>query len=162
MTMPFAVAALVLAVAGVAKLRSPQAAARAVSMPAASVRVFALGELALAIAALLTASAWSAVLMAVLYAGFAVLTLRLARAGAACGCFGAEQSPASPIQSGLSAGLAVVSLVCALAGAHTVGWILARPLGTLAVLVLGALGAAYGIVLAYSELPPLWRAWSPA
>jgi hypothetical protein len=161
MTMPHAVAALILAVAGVAKLRSPEAAARAVTLPATSVRVFALGELALASAALFTASAWSAALMAALYAGFAVLTLRLARAGAACGCFGAEESPASPVQSVLSAGLAAVSLVCALAGAHTAGWILARPLGTVAVLVVGAIGTVYGIVLAYSELPPLWRSWSP-
>jgi hypothetical protein len=161
MTMPHAVAALILAVAGLAKLRAPGAAARAVALPAASIRVFALGELGLAISALLTASAWTAALMAVLYAGFAVLTLRLARTGAACGCFGAEQSPASPVQSLLSAALAAVCLSCALVGAHAAGWILARPLETVPVLVVGAAGAVYGIVLAYSELPQLWRSWSP-
>jgi hypothetical protein len=161
MTMPHAVAALILAVAGLAKLRSPEAAARAVAFPAASIRLFAVGELALAIIALVTASAWSAALMAALYAGFAVLTLRLARAGAACGCFGAEQAPASPVQSLLSAALAAVSLGCALVGVHAAGWILARPLGTVPVLLVGAAGAVYGIVLAYSELPQLWRSWSP-
>jgi methylamine utilization protein MauE len=159
--MPHAVAALILAVAGAAKLRSPRAAARAVDQPAVLVRAFAGGELALAAVALITASVWSSVLMAVVYAGFAALTLRLARAGAACGCFGAEQSPASPAQPALSAGLAVIGAVSAAGGAHTAGWILARPPGTLTVLILGTAGVVYGIVLAYSELPQLWRSWSP-
>jgi hypothetical protein len=159
--MPHAVAALVLAFAGVAKLRSPQAAARAVDVPAAMIRIFAAGELALAAVALVTASAWSSVLMAVLYAAFAVLTLRLARAGAACGCFGAEESPASGVQSLLSAALSVLAVLSALGGAHAAGWILQRPLGTLAVLALGTAGLVYGIVLAYSELPSRWQSWSP-
>ncbi|HEY2005215.1 MAG TPA: MauE/DoxX family redox-associated membrane protein [Solirubrobacteraceae bacterium] len=159
--MPHAVAALVLAVAGVAKLRSPQAAARAVGAPVAMVRVFAAGEIALAVVALVTASAWSSVLMAVLYAGFSVLTLRLARAGAACGCFGAEESPASGLQSVLSAALSALALLSALGGAHAAGWIAHRPLGTLAVLVIGAAGLVYAIVLAYSELPSRWQSWSP-
>jgi hypothetical protein len=159
--MPHAVAALVLAVAGVAKLRSPQAAARAVGVPVAVVRIFAAGETALAAVALVTASAWSSVLMAVLYAGFSVLTLRLARAGAACGCFGAEESPASGLQSVLSAALSGLALLSALGGAHAAGWILHRPYATLAVLVIGAAGLVYAIVLAYSELPSRWQSWSP-
>jgi hypothetical protein len=159
--MPHAVAALLLAVAGAAKLRSPAAAARAVSVPAPLIRVFATGELALAALALVTASVWSSVLIAVLYAGFAGLTLRLARAGAACGCFGAERSPASPLQSALSAALAVLAALSAAAGVHGAGWILARPAGTLAVLAIGTAGLLYAIVLAYSELPELWRSWRP-
>jgi hypothetical protein len=159
--MPHAVAALILAVAGAAKLRAPQAAARAVGQPAALIRAFAAAELALAAVALITASVGSSVLMAVLYAGFALLTLRLAGRGAACGCFGAEQSPASLAQSLLSAALAAVAVLSAAAGAHTASWVLARPPGTVAVLIMGAAGVVYGIVLAYSVLPQLWRSWSP-
>jgi hypothetical protein len=99
--------------------------------------------------------------VAVLYAGFSVLTLRLARTGAACGCFGAEGSPASGVQSLLSAALSALALASALGGAHTAAWILQRPVGTLAVLLIGAAGLVYGIVLAYSELPSRWQSWSP-
>jgi hypothetical protein len=160
--MPHAVAALILAVAGAAKLRAPQAAARAVDQPAILIRAFAAGELVLAAVALVTASAWSALLMAVLYAAFAVLTLRLARAGAACGCFGAEQSPASPAQSMLSAALAAVAALSAVGGAHPAGWILQRSPSTVVIAILGTIGVVYGIVLAYSQLAQLWRSWSPA
>lgn len=157
--MPHAVLALLLGVAGAAKLRSPQAAARAVRLPAGLIRLFAGGELALAAAALLSASRWSSLVMAGLYAAFALLTLRLARAGAACGCFGAEHSPASPLQSALSAVLSGLAVLSAVGGAHTAGWILQRPLGSLLVLLLGTAGVVYGIVLAYSELAPQWRSW---
>jgi membrane associated rhomboid family serine protease len=54
-----------------------------------------------------------------------------------------------------------VAVLSAAGGAHTAGWVLARPLGTVAVLIMGAAGVVYGIVLAYSELPQLWRSWSP-
>lgn len=159
--MPQLVAALVLGVAGVAKLRSPHGAAAAIRQPAELVRAFAAGELGLAAVAVLTASWWSSILMAVLYAGFALLTLRLARAGAACGCFGARPDPASPGQSALSATLGGLALAGALGGAHDAGWILERPAWAAAVLILGAGTAVYGIVLAYTELPELWRAWAP-
>jgi hypothetical protein len=158
--MPHAVAALLLAVAGVAKLRAPRAAARAVGVAPALIRGFAAGETGLAVVALATATPWSSVAMAVLYAGFAGLTLRLARAGAACGCFGAEQSPASSLQSALSVGLAGLAGLSAIGGAHTAGWIVGRPLGTLVVLAAGTAGVVYAIVLAYSELPPRWASWS--
>jgi hypothetical protein len=158
--MPHAVAALVLAVAGVAKLRSPEAAARAVRLPPALIRTFAAGELTLAAVTLIVAGAWSSALMAVLYGAFAVLTLRLARAGTACGCFGGPESPASPVQSGLSGALAAVSLLSAVGGAHSAGWILQRPAAGLVVLALGTAGLVYGIVLAYTELGPQWQSWS--
>lgn len=160
--MPHAVLALLLAVAGIAKLRSPGAAARAVELPPAVIRLFAAGELALAAVALLGASRWSSLLMAALYAAFALLTLRLARAGAACGCFGAEGSPASPLQSALSAVLSGLAALSAIGGAHAAGWILQRPLGSLVVLLAGTAGSVYGIVLAYAELPPQWRSWRAA
>ncbi len=162
LTAPQAVAALVLCVAGLAKLRSPAAAARAVGAAPQAIRLYAAGELAVGLWALVAAGPLAAALMAVVYAGFAGLTLMLAHRGAACGCFGSEHSPASPIQSVLSGALAVVAALSAAAGAHGAAWIVHQPPTTAAVLVLGTAGAVYGVVLAYSELPLLWRAWSPA
>jgi hypothetical protein len=161
LTVPHAVAALVLCVAGLAKLRAPAAAARAVGFAPHLIRAFATFELALGAWALVTASPASSALMAALYAGFTALTVALWRRGASCGCFGSERAPASPIQSLLSAALALAAAACVAAGPHAVGWILGRPPGTVTVLVLGLTGAVYGTVLAYSELPLLWRSWSP-
>jgi hypothetical protein len=161
LTVPHAVAALVLCVAGVVKLRAPGAAARAVSVSPALVRVFAVSEIALGAWALLKPTAGGSAAMAAYYAGFAALTAVLWRRGAACGCFGSERAPASPIQSALSATLALVCAVGAAASPHTASWIFRQPAGTTAVLVVGTAAAVWGIVLAYSELPVLWRAWSP-
>lgn len=162
LSVPQLVAALVLCVAGAAKLRAPDPAARAVGAGRQLVRLFAAGEVGLGALVLIVGGPVLAAMMAVLYAGFALLTLRLARAGESCGCFGAPQSPASPLQSALSGALAVVCLLAAIGGARSLDWILGQPPGIVAVLGLGIAGAVYGIVLAYSELPQLWRAWSPA
>ena len=162
LTVPHAVAALVLAIAGLAKLRSPASAARAMGAGSSAIRVYALGELALGLWALVAAGPVASGLLAGAYAGFAGVTVVLARRGAACGCFGSEQAPASPIQSLLSGALALVAAVCAVAGSHGAGWILQQPAATAVVLVVGAAGAVYGVVVAYSELPTLWRSWSPA
>ena len=162
LAIPLLVAALVLCVAGAAKLRAPDPAARAVGADRRLVRLFAAGELGLGGVVLAAGGPLPAAIMAALYAGFAVLTLRLARTGESCGCFGAEQSPASRLQSALSATLAAVCLLAALGGARSLDWILGRSPGIVTVLGLGTAGAVYGIVLAYSELPQLWRSWSPA
>jgi hypothetical protein len=161
LTVPSAVAALVLCIAGVAKLRSPEAAARAVGVGPAAIRAYALGELVLGLWALVAAGPVASGLMAAAYAAFAGLTVMLARRGAACGCFGSDRVPASPIQSLVSGALALVAAAGAAAGAHGAAWILQQPPATAAVLVLGGAGAVYGVVLAYSELPLVWRSWSP-
>jgi hypothetical protein len=154
LTVPHAVAAIVLCVAGVAKLRAPRTAATALGVPAALIRAFALYELALGAGAL----GWSALspLLALTYLGLAALTLVLGRRAQACGCFGEGDAPASALQSAISALLAVA----AVAPAHGAGWLLARPPASAVVLVLGIVAAAYAIVVAYAELPPAWRAWS--
>lgn len=162
LTLPHAVAALVLCVAGLAKLRSPAPAARAVGLPGAPVRAFAAAELALGAWALVSTAAVASALMAGLYAGFALLTLRLASAGESCGCFGTQDNPASGLQSLLSATLAGVAALAAAGGVHATGWILGRGPGFVALLGSGTAGAVYGVVLAYSELPQLWRSWSHA
>ncbi|MGI9183458.1 MAG: MauE/DoxX family redox-associated membrane protein [Solirubrobacteraceae bacterium] len=162
LTVPHAVAALVLCVAGLAKLRSPTGAARAVGLRPGPVRLFAVAELALGAWALADATVMTSLLMTGLYAGFAGLTLRLGRHGKACGCFGAQLSPASSLQSLLSLALAGASALAAAGGTHAAGWIFGRPPGFVTLVGLGTAGAVYGIVLAYSELPLLWRSWSPA
>ncbi|MGH2868385.1 MAG: MauE/DoxX family redox-associated membrane protein [Solirubrobacteraceae bacterium] len=162
LTVPHAVAALVLCVAGLAKLRSPAGAARAVGLPPGPVRIFAGAELALGVWALADAAGLASLLMTGLYVGFAGLTIRLARNGKACGCFGAQRSPASPLQSLLSIALAGACALAAAGGTHAAAWISGRPPGFVTLLVVGTAGAVYGVVLAYSELPLLWRSWRPA
>ncbi len=163
---PFLVAAVVLCAAGLAKLRSPTGAVRAlaaVGLPARAglVRAFAGGELALGTWSLLYPSPRSAGAVACVYAGFCILSLVLARRRAACGCFGDGDAPASVVQSLLSAALGLVAAGAAIAPAHGVGWILGGGIPKASVLTVGIAGSAYAIVLAYTKLPQAWSAWSP-
>jgi hypothetical protein len=154
LTVPHAVAALVLCAAGVAKLRSPRTAAAALGVPAGLIRAFSVYELALGTGALV----WTVLspVLALTYAALAALTLHLARRAQSCGCFGEGDAPASGAQSLLSLCLALVSI----APARGAGWLVGRAPGTASVLVVGVVAAAYGIVVAYANLAPAWRAWS--
>ena len=154
LSVPHAVAALVLCAAGVAKLRSPRTAATALGVPAGVIRAFSIYELALGAAAL----GWTMLspLLALTYAALAVLTFVLGRRAQSCGCFGEGDVPASVAHSALSLALALVSV----APAHGAGWLVDRAPGSAVVLVLGVVGAAYGVVVAYSNFAPAWRAWS--
>jgi hypothetical protein len=165
LTAPFAVAALVLCAAGVAKLRAPAGAVRALAvagLPGRSLwlRVFAVGEVALGAWSLVQPAPLAAGAIAGLYAGFCVLSLVLARRRAACGCFGDGDAPASIVQSLLSAALAVVAVGAAVAPAHGIGWVVGSGAGRAGVLILGIAASAYAIVLAYTALPQAWAAWS--
>jgi hypothetical protein len=153
LTVPHAVAAIVLCVSGMAKLRSPGTAATALRVPAWLVRAFSLYELALGAGALV----WPALspLLALTYLGLAGLTAVLARGPQPCGCFGEGDAPSSLAQSILSVVLALASVPAT----HDIGWVLARPAGSVAVLLAGIAAAVYGTVIAYSELPVAWRAW---
>jgi hypothetical protein len=154
LTVPHAVAALVLCAAGIAKLRSPRTAATALGVPVGLIRAFSVYELVLGAGAL----GWTVLspLLALTYAGLAALTLVLARRAQSCGCFGEGDAPASGMQSLLSLALA---LVCAVP-AHGAGWLLDRSVGSATVLALGVVVAAYGILVAYAEVPAAWQAWS--
>jgi hypothetical protein len=167
LTGPHAVAAALLCVAGLAKLSSPAAAARALSdagltVNQLAIRLFAAAELAL--------GAWSAVaprpvssaLLALVYAGFAATTLVLWRRSEPGGCFGEDRTPASPLQALLSGSFAALCAASIGASPHGLRWALGRPPGSAAVLVLGTAAAVYGAVLAYSELPRAWVSWSPS
>jgi len=161
---PFAVAAVVLCVAAVAKLRAPEQAAAAlaaIGLPVSVhlIRLFAVGEFALGAWGAVAPSRPVAILMALLYAGFAGFTLILSRRGASCGCFGVTEVSASPLQAGISAAFALVSAWVAIDGVHGLPWILGRaPLEAL-VLGLGIATAVFATVVAYTELPAAWGAW---
>jgi hypothetical protein len=165
LTAPFAVAALVLCAAGLVKLRSPAGAVRAlgvVGVRASSgvVRAIAVGELALGTWSIVRPSPLSAGVVAGLYATFGVLSLVLARRQAACGCFGDGDAPASGVQSLLSIALGVVAVLAAIAPAHGLGSIVGGGPGRASVLVVGIAGSAYATVVAYTQLPRAWSAWS--
>jgi hypothetical protein len=165
LTPPLLVAAGVLCVAGALKLRSPAPAVRAVSLlglRAAPFLIRLLGavEVGLGVWALIAGGRVAAAAIACAYAAFAVIALLLARRQASCGCFGEDRTPASPLQSLLSAALAAVALASALAGAHGLGWVLDRGPGPAATLMIGIGGALYATVIAYTDLPAAWSAWS--
>jgi hypothetical protein len=166
LTGPYAVAAAVLCVAGLAKLRTPASASRALAglgLPAGPsvIRAYAVLEIGLGAWALISPAPLASALLAFVYAAFTGLALLLWRRAESCGCFGAEGAPATPLQAVLSALFAALCATAIGASPHGLGWALGRPLGSAAVLVLGTAAAAYGTVLAYSELPQAWRSWSP-
>jgi hypothetical protein len=162
LTAPLAVAALVLVVAGVAKLRAPAPAAaalRELGLPAGRplIRVFALFEIALGGWVLASPGGPAAAAVAGCYVVFAVLALLLARHRAACGCFGEAEFPASRLQALISAALAAA---CAAAAAWPAHGVLDRPAGQAAVLLIAIVASAYATVIAYTLLPAAWSAWS--
>ncbi len=166
LTPPFLVSALVLIAAGVAKLRAPDGARLAMRtlrmrVPAFAIRLFAAVELALGVSAVLDPS--RPVIrgaVAGLYAVFALISLLLARRRASCGCFGERDVPASMIGSLLSAVLAAVAVMTLVWAPHGLGWVLAQAPDIAGGTVLGILGAAYATVVAYTDLPLAWEAWS--
>ena len=157
LTGPFAIAALVVAIAGVAKLRAPATATDALvtlGLPRARwlVRLAATVEVALAGWCLVSPGRWSAVALALAYAGFTAVAALLARRRASCGCFGGN-TEVSAIHLVLSP---LLGLICAAAAVWTPPDVLAAGSVPLAV---GVAGAAYALVLAFTELPAAWSAW---
>lgn len=94
-------AAVVLAIAGVAKMAKPAAAVDAIriaGLPAstATVTLLGVGELVLGVVVALWQPLWAAALLGVAYLVFAGFSLRLSlvRGGAvSCGCFGQRDAP---------------------------------------------------------------------
>ncbi len=165
LTAPLMVAAGVLCVAGAAKLRAPDPAVealRAGRLPADRwlVRAFALAELALGTWVAISPSGPGAAAVAFLYAMFSGLSLLLSRRRASCGCFGTSERPASRVQSVLSAALAVVAALAAAAPPHGLAWIAGQSAPLAAATLIAVAGAVYATVIAYTELPAAWGAWS--
>lgn len=165
LTAPFLLAAAVLWVAGVAKLRSPDAAAHAlrtlgIPVDGAAVRVLAVAEVGLATWSALAPGTAAGLTMAGTYGVFALVSLRLAQARHACGCFGEAEAPATLGQALLSATLGTACLLGAFAAVRGMPWVLTRPAPSAVVLVAGIAGATYAAVLVYTQLPRAWSAWS--
>jgi hypothetical protein len=164
LTIPIAVAAIVLGVAAVAKLRSPGGAVRAlaaagVSVPGGAVRVLAAGEAALAALVLLVPGRTAAGLLAAMYGLLALVAGTLARRGAACGCFGGDDAPATETHVWLSVTIALIAGAGVVWPPHGIAWLLTGSPGVIAPLALGLAGATYATVIAYTELPSAWGAW---
>ena len=165
LTAPFAVAALVLCAAGVAKLRSPGGAVSALfvlGLPARAglVRALAAAELTLGAWSFLQPTRAAAAAVAAMYAVFAGVSFALARRRAACGCFGGDDAPAWVGQSVLSAALSSVGVAAAVVTPHGVGSILGAGVAHAAALTLAIFASAYAAILVYTQLPQAWTAWS--
>ena len=163
LTAPVAAGALVLCVAGLAKLRSPAVAAAALAAVGASlgawtVRAFALAELGVGVWCVVAPTVPALAALACLYTSFSALAVLLARRRLACGCFGDDGGPASIVHSILSLALAIVALAAVASPPQS---LFTASFATATVLAIGAAGAAYAIVLAYTQLPRAWTAWSP-
>lgn len=169
LTPPFLLAAGLLVVAGLAKLRAPASAAAALVVlgaPARRLRATRLaarclgaGEVGLGMLAVVHPSRPVAAALAGAYAGFSAVSLALARRQAACGCFGGTEAPASSLQVALSLALAVAAALAAVRLPHGLPWLATRAGAPAAVLLVGLAGALYGGVLAYTEAPRAWAAW---
>jgi len=165
LTAPLLIAAGLLVISGLAKLRAPTTAARALAvagLPAgtALVRTLSAAEITLGVAALSTGGRVIAAGLGVVYAGFAALALLLARRRAACGCFGDSDAPASRVQALLSAVIASLCTLAVVRPAHDLHWVLERSPATAATLLIGAAACVYAVVLVYTQLPAAWAAWS--
>lgn len=164
LTAPFLIASAVLCVAGIAKLRAPDAAARALAggrLPAARgfVRLFAAGELVLGVWSLVSPGRIAAGAVCLVFLLFTVLSALLARRASSCGCFGSDDAPATIFQSLLSAAFALTAAGACVWPPHGLSWIAGRSPGLCAALLAGVAAAAYATVLAYTELPAAWGAW---
>jgi hypothetical protein len=165
LTPPLLIAAAVLGAAGMVKLHSQAAAAQAfaqLGLPPSRwlVRALALVELALAGWCAIHPSRPATGALAALYTAFAGAAVLLAQRRSACGCFGERDVPASVWQSIISAALALAAILATIAPAHGLPWLLDQTAPTAAVTTIGILGAAYAAILAYTELPRAWHAWS--
>lgn len=156
----FILAALVLVVAGVEKLRAPAGAAAALGIGPWAVRVLAAGEVALGAACLLSPGRALAVALAVVYALFAGVAAVLMRRRVACGCFGENDFPVSAGHVIASALLGTLVLAAAVAGPRGLGWVFGLGAAQAVVLLIGIAGGAYGVVLVYTVVPRAWVVWS--
>jgi hypothetical protein len=160
---PFLVAALVLCVAGLAKLRAPGTAAAALGLGRVgpySIRALAAGEVALGLLCVIHPTRASALVLAGAYATFAGVAAVLRRGRVACGCFGDNDLPVSLAHVVASELLAVLAVAAAFASPRGISWLASEPALSVVVLAVGIAGAAYATVLVYTVAPRAWTVWS--
>jgi len=148
---PFTSAALLLAIAGMQKLRDPHSLSRALRLAnlpngAGTVRALAAIEIVAAVGAIVIHHRLAPLAVAVLYLSFAVfVTWALARGLPieSCGCFGRADARPSAAHVALDAFAATVAALVALDDVEPVRALIAdRPTAGIAVLALSALLAA--------------------
>lgn len=159
---PLLVAAVLLGVAGVAKLRRPAPTGLALArlgLPGSDgpVRLLGLVEVAAALAAVALGGV-AAVPLVVLYLGFAlVTTLQVRRAAATgeaadCGCFGAADAPVGWTHVVVNVLLAAAALAAVVVGADGVPGALGSSAGPTVAVVGIALVAASGVRAVLTDL----------
>lgn len=154
LTGPFLAAAVVLIVAGTAKIARPEGTAtalRGAGLPGGRAVATALGvgEVLIGTVAAIWAPPPAVAVLAFVYLGFAAFSIRLITkqgSAASCGCFGAAESPVHPVH------VVVNGMVAATVAAGLV-WppdpILSAPV----LVVVGALVLAATLVIALTDLP---------
>ena len=162
----FATAALIVCLAGAAKLRSPDGATRAVrtlGLPGNDrlVRALAVGEVALGLACVIDPRPVLAVALACLYGGLRDRRVRARAQARRLRVLRRRRYPGlRPSQSAISVVLALGALLSAVWTPHGLAWVVDRSGATAAVLLVGIGGAVYASVMAYTVLPQAWGAWS--
>jgi hypothetical protein len=147
----FLVAALLLCVSGVMKLRSPRVPLRGLGV----------GEIALGAACALDPTTALAAVLAALYMSFAAVAVILMRRRQPCGCFGENDDfPVTLAHVVASELLGALVVAAAIAGPRGLGWVLGLPAPQAVVLLAGIAGAVYAVVLVYTVVPRAWEAWS--
>jgi hypothetical protein len=162
-----AAAAILVAVAGVAKVRSPQAAVamlrrgwpglrRFARLPSA-VRVGGAAETSVGLAVLAAGGRVGAALLAACYLAFAVVAGRLMRRGdnASCGCFGRSDSPVGRAHLGLNLVCVAVSVTAAVRSSRPVGGVLEHGVAIGSIAALQILLLAWLGFLSITALPAL-------
>lgn len=159
-TGPFLAVCVVLAVAGIAKIRDPRptaTAARAASLPASTSVVRALGvsEVAIAVGGAALGGP-SAAIVAVAYLALAAVALLLVRRAprTPCGCLGTSAAPATYLHVGVNLAAAAVAVAAAVSASLPLAAVADQPLGGAPFVVL-VLCAARLVALALDALPDL-------
>ncbi len=162
---PLLVAAVVLATAGVAKLRRPAATGLAMAragLPGsdAVVRALGLAEVTAAALAALVGGA-TALLLVAAYLAFAAFTFaqitreRQGGDAADCGCFGDRSAPVGPLHVGVNLSLAAGAAWAAAVGSEGLVQGLADDAGAALLTAALALVAAAGVQALLTDLPRL-------
>jgi methylamine utilization protein MauE len=154
LVVPYAAAAVLLAVAGVPKVRDPGdlvRAVRSVGMPFGrnAVRAFAAAEVLVAAAALAVPGRLTAALLALMYAGFTAFVVTALRRGgvlSSCGCFGKADTPPTVAHALVTGAASVVALLVALDPPGAGAWSGLRDSGAWAVAGFLALVALVGFL----------------
>jgi hypothetical protein len=154
LAVPYAAAGVLLAVAGVPKVREPGdlvRAVRSVGMPVGrrAVRAFAAVEVVIAVAALAAPNRLTAALLAAMYAGFTAFVVAALRRGgvlSSCGCFGKADTPPTRAHALVTGAASGTALLVALDPPGAGAWSALRDSGTLAVAGLVALVTLVGFL----------------